>query len=276
MLLNRESLKNLFKKGKFPSENHFAHLIDSSINKVEDGFGKTPEDGLQLSPQGNHEPVMSVYERLDMPRASWQVKLLKNEEGKGLSFEKQTLNRENEVDSDSHLFLGNNGKVGINTTQPVSDLEVNGTVGIQTRVGRHFGVVPGDGKWHPILCHLTGVQAFEVVARIDGPKNHGKYAITHAVALAAFGGRHARKRIRQTRSYYGFFWNRIDLKWAGDTKDYHLMVRTWQHYGEDENGQTPMIKFHLTKLWDDSLFAGDIYPDRTCADIDPSLQEKPA
>lgn len=255
MLLNRESLKSLFTKGKFPSENHFAHLIDSSVNKVEDGFGKSPEDGLQLSPQGKRTQLISVYETLDRPHPDWQINLEKEGGEKGLSFDQVTINEENEVTTESRLFLGENGNVGVHTSKPWAPFEVNGTAGFKTRVGTYrYGYVPGDGQWNKILCGLTGVQAFEVVARIDGIKNRGKYAITHAIALSAFGGKLSRKRIKQTRAYYGWYWNRIELRWTGDIYDYNLEVRTNQPYGNDEYGNLIPIKYHITKLWDDQLF----------------------
>ncbi|WP_020570424.1 hypothetical protein [Neolewinella persica] len=119
----------------------------------------------------------------------------------------------------------------------------------------YYGQVPGDGEWHSILSNLNGVNAFEVVARIDGPKGRGKYAMTHAIALSTFGGKGSRSRITKTRAYYGWFWNRIELKWAGNTEDYSLKVRTRRHYGLADEGKISQIKFHITNLWDDGLFA---------------------
>ena len=37
-LINRQTLKNYFKKGGFATEKHFVDLIDSSLNVVDDGF----------------------------------------------------------------------------------------------------------------------------------------------------------------------------------------------------------------------------------------------
>jgi hypothetical protein len=79
--------------------------------------------------------------------------------------------------------------------------------------------------------------------------------MTHAIALSTFGGKGSRSQITQTRAYYGWFWNRIELKWAGSTYDYSLKVRTRQPYALTEEGQVCQIKFHLTKVWDDDLFA---------------------
>ena len=36
---NRANLKNLFLKGKIPKEGDFHELLDSTVNKVDDGIG---------------------------------------------------------------------------------------------------------------------------------------------------------------------------------------------------------------------------------------------
>lgn len=147
MILSRESLKQLFRKGKSPSEQHFAHLIDSSLNKMEDGIGKTAQEGLQLSPQGNFDQVLSVYERMDVPLPAWQIKLLRQNETKGLSFEKIGKDENNEPVSNSRLFLANDGNVGVHTTRPWAPFHVDTTAGIRSRVGTYaYGQVPGDGQ----------------------------------------------------------------------------------------------------------------------------------
>jgi len=223
---------------------------------MEDGIGKTAAEGLQLSPKGSFDQVLSVYERMDLPMPAWQIKLLRQNDARGLSFEKLEKNEDNEPEGTSRLFLANDGKIGINTTAPWAPLHVNTTAGLKARVGTHvYGQVAGDGEWHPIISQLKGMQSFEVVARIDGPPGRAKYAITHAIALRTFGGKGSRSKIPQTRAHYGWFWNRIELRWMGSVNDYSLEVRTRQHYGDDENGGMCMIKFHVAKLWDDELFA---------------------
>jgi len=44
-LLNRQSLINYFKKGSAPSERHFADLIESTVNIVDDGISREGENG---------------------------------------------------------------------------------------------------------------------------------------------------------------------------------------------------------------------------------------
>ena len=44
---NRASLKNLFLKGKIPKEKDFHDLLDSTINKEDDGISKIKEKDLK-------------------------------------------------------------------------------------------------------------------------------------------------------------------------------------------------------------------------------------
>ena len=69
-LLNRESLYERFKNGKRPNEKDFEDLINSSINKLDDGISKSFEAGLELAPQGEEgKEVISLYEKLNGEKA---------------------------------------------------------------------------------------------------------------------------------------------------------------------------------------------------------------
>ena len=241
-LLNRETLKNFFRKGTSPSEEHFAELIDSSVDKIDDGFAKSIEDGLQLAPQGKSAQVISMYYNKVDDDPDWQISLPNKDKEKGLKIQGKH--------GTVPLFIDDKAQVGIRTIAPAHTFEVNGTIGAKGRVGTFFkGKVPGNGKWQDILVKLDKPQVFEVVARIDGPTNSGKYAIAHAIAVSTYG--EANNNIRITGSHYGWFWNRIQMRWTGKNKDYALQIRTRSHYGEDEDGQFYFIKFHITSLWDD-------------------------
>ena len=102
------------------------------------------------------------------------------------------------------------------------------------------------GVGHTIVDFLNECHAFEVMAKI-GKKGRGLYAMTHAIALSTFalstfGKSHS--NIRHTKAYYGSFRNRIELRWAGDTFNYSLQIRTQRNYGEGR-----MIQYYVTNLW---------------------------
>ena len=87
-------------------------------------------------------------------------------------------------------------QIGINTDKPENSLDVNGTVGINTRVGIYKkGEISADGKWYKIIDNLDGLNIFEITARIDGKKLTGQYSLLHAIALSAYGGKRSKSSI---------------------------------------------------------------------------------
>lgn len=252
-LWNRESLKNFFRKGQFPTEMHFAYLIDSQVNKIDDGFAKSDEEGLRLAPAGSESTVLSIYKNSIENLPQWQLNVGRDP-GKGtLNFDAVRPDSNGKLIRESKMVLSESRGVGIGTAEPRTALEVNGTAGFHTRVGTYrVGEVDADGVWRPIISDLNAPSAFEVVARVDGGAGRGKYAVTHAIALGTFGG--GKNRIRQTRSYYGPFWNRIDLRWKSENIHYSLEIRTFQHYGLKPDGTAYKIRYHISALLDENAF----------------------
>ncbi len=256
-IFNRATLKGFFSKGKVPTEVQFVNLIDSMVNKMDDGFDKTPEDGLRLSATDKDNNVLSIFKSAGDQIPDWQVSLKQEDSGAGgLSFDRLVTDNDGKVVKKTVLALADNGNVGIRTNTPRTALEVGGVLGVATKVGTFkIDQVVGDGSWKDILMgtDIKGMHAFEIVARIDGPAKRGKYAITHAIAVSAFGG--GCNRVNQVRAYYGWFWNRIEFRWHGNkATEFTLQVRTNSNYGKKEDGTPCMIRFHITQLWDDALF----------------------
>jgi hypothetical protein len=250
-LWNREALKGFFRKGQFPTESHFGYLIDSQVNKLDDGFSKTDKDGFKLSPTGQENTVISIFSSATESDPNWQLNLKNDPSGIGLAFD--SYEAKDPPIKNTRLFLAENGHVGIGTTEPQTLLDVNGITSTKTRIGSlKIGEVDGDGEYKDILSDLNGIQGFEVVAKIEGAPGRGKYAITHAIALGAFSG--GTNRIQQTRSYYGWFFNRIDFRWRAVGDKYALQVRSFQHYGLKPDGTPYKIKYHICSLMDDSIF----------------------
>ncbi len=249
-LQDRDTLKNYFKQGSIPSEVHFQDFIDSTVNKVDDGLDKDLENGLQLSPRGSSKKLMTFYEDIKEKMSSWNLSLNADPRSKGLGFSHEN---ENEEETEHFpLYLQKGGGVGIGITAPDYTLDVNGVAGMHGRVGTfRKGEVPADGKWHDIVTGLNQIHAFEVVAMANGKKFRGKYAMTHAVAMAAYGG-YSRKKITQTRVYYRWFWNAISFRWKGGVHDFSLQVRTRSNYGIGNNQEQAYITYRVMKLWDET------------------------
>ncbi len=235
-LQNRNTLKSYFRKGQMPSEGHFNDLIESMLNKVDDGMSKTIDEGLQLSPIGTSQKLISFFKSIEEKNPAWSVEI--NGGNATLEFNNQL--------GDTVLSLQSDGKVGINQTQANYALDVRGTIGTHGRVGTlKQGTIPADGKWHPILENLTGCHALEVVAGV-GKKKTGKYSLIHAFALSTFGKSNSKIRIHQ--AYYGVRCNKLELRWTGDTYNYQLEMRTRCSF--DSQG-TIVAQYQLSSLWFD-------------------------
>ena len=254
---DRKTLAKYFKKGRFPSAVHFEDLIDSMVNKIDDGIDKSEGEGLQLAPQHNAETVISFFKQLvESQLPEWQVKLKSSNNQNGLSFDRVVPGKDGKAESESLFFLDNDQRVGIKTLQPRFDLEVNGSLGAKRRIGTYaIGMVDADGEWHKILTGLDKLQAFEVMAVAKGPPGDGKYAMTHALAISTYGK--SKNKIRQIKAHFGrFVWHRykIELRWSGDIHDYNLEIRTRRHFGADTTHGMSKIKYHITSLWDEDSF----------------------
>jgi hypothetical protein len=241
-LQNRNTLKNFFRKGQMPSESNFMDLIDSMINKVDDGMSKNIDDGLTLSPIGTSKKLMSFFKSIEDKNPAWSIEI----DNSALHIISNTQKGPLEI-----VTLKDGGNVGINNPDPQYALDVNGTLGIKERVGTHQqGKVLADGKWHKIMEGLNGCYAFEIIAGV-GKKRTGKYALIHALALSTFG--RSSNRIQINQAYYGTRCNKIDLRWTGDTYNLNLEMRTRCSYDGEY-----FINYNITNLWSDPAMEGSL------------------
>lgn len=247
----RDELKQYFRNGVMPSENHFSYLIDSTINKQEDGFSKDEDNGLRVTTLGDSKRLLSFYRATDDLEPFFRME--KDEQDLPALRIKPGNSDEDPADPGKSFFFHTNGNLGIGKkSDPRFKVDINGFTGMQGRMGTFkTGTVPANGKWHPILEQMDNCQAFEVMAR-TGRKGAGRVAILHATALAAYGGSH--NRVSQRCAHYGFFWNKIKLRWKGSTHNYALQLRSNSNYGEGVE-----IFYHITRLWSDDIFMPDEY-----------------
>lgn len=245
-ILGREDLKKHFRNGQIPTEYDFRFLIESMINKQDDGFRKDNEKGLVISPTGNSRKLMSFLKNVNDIDPFFAIE--KDEQGTAsMRFNAATDNNKDPED-DKSFFFGVNGSLGIGKRSDAAlKLDVEGFTGLQGRVGTYCGTVPADGTWHDIVERLDNCSAFEVMAR-TGKEGGSKFAIMHATAVSAFGTGKGRK-IRKTGSHIGFFWNKLNLRFRGSSHNYSLQLRTNANYGTGVD-----IHYRITKLWEDEKF----------------------
>jgi hypothetical protein len=236
-VVNRNKLKEYFLKGKTPTQDNFRDLIDSMMHREEEAL-LSDDYGIKVSARGSDKRLLSFFSNISDRSPNWFVEPYpKKSEEFGLNFLSQHQDK-----LVSHLFLGHNGNVGLGTLEPQNKLDVNGNIGMKGRRGYHYsGTVPGDGQWQNITPKLSRYQALEVMAQI-GKKDKGMHAITHAIALSAFG--QSRSAITKTRACFGSWRNKIDIRWRGTLYEYYLQVRTRRNYGEDHS-----IRYYITNLW---------------------------
>ena len=251
----RDQLKEHFKNGKIPTATHYEDLIDSMLHKVEDGISKDEEGGLNIHCSGESLNLLSLYPEINSSKPFFMVS---KDMQVPTSLKLGPINP-GEVGNDAQSFyFGRKGNFGIGT--PCSKnlrLEVRGFAGMEGRIGTYkndtnYKEAFADGTWYRITPDLNNCHGFEVVAR-TGKKGSGKFALMHAIALSAYGKRGG--KIRKTRAHFGFFWNKLNLRWNGTSKEYWLEIRTNSNYGDKAK-----IYYSVTKLWaDDSFLARGEY-----------------
>lgn len=228
---NRVSLKNSFLRGSIPREDDFHNLIDSTINKLDDGVRKEPGKAIGITADGPNEELLDFFRNIDDLEPRWKLSLKSSGGTEGLNLTDQN--------GKSRLFIEQSGNIGIGIEQPKNKLHVDGFVGMTGRIGYFaYGEVPADGEWHTIIDNLNHYNAFEVIM-VTGRK--GAHAITHAIAVSAYGK--SNPRINKTQGYFGRVRNKIDLRWTGSYFDYQLQIRTRRNIGDGV-----LINFYVTKL----------------------------
>lgn len=260
----REQLKKKFKVANIGYESYRA-LIDSAVNKKDDGIDIDERDGLRLAARTDTKKLLSFFDDRTDNKPQWSIR----------------LNPENILGLDiSHVsaegatfFLTVEGgsqedelgavRLGLGTNKPQYTLDVRGTVSMKTRVGAFkVGKVPADKKWYTILDEshgLSNCQAYEIFAHINDNDTE-RYALTHAVILISKGRRGETIRITRASSKYfwGKFLNKIKFRWKRVYGKYVIQIKARDHMGYNSVGQTKNIYFRVTKLWDQE-FENDNY-----------------
>jgi len=244
-----------FRNGLIPTQKHYEDLINSMLHKEDDGFSKDDENGFKIYSDNEFNRLVSFYKDSDATDPFFRISKDKAIPDclKMQPYDPSLSVTDNDNNDTTAVFFHTSGKLGVGKKcEDTYKVEVDGFIGMTGRLGTYQcdtikkETILADGKWHTIVPNLKNAQAFEIIAR-TGKKGTGKLAIMHAVALSVAGPKGG--RIRRTNGYYGFFWNKIKLRWIGSYKDYSLQIKTNSNYGDDV-----LIHYTLTRLWDDALF----------------------
>ncbi len=265
---DRPTLKKFFADGELPTGDHFADLVDSTVNQVDDGFDKTKEDGLKLAPIEPSTRLMSLYpESLD-GGGRWAVGYAAN----GRDLEIQWVDDAPDATRE-HPVLTLRPPVEAAREQSSSDgdapmppllaADVHGFVRAPGRLGvaalADRPTVEADGKWKPITPFMGGCNALELIAGF-GKKGSGRYALVHAFALNAYNPTGVlgnflwrKKRIRCQHAYYGTRSDKLQLRWFTNeerARSYRLEIRSRCAI------EGVSIQHFVTHLWSDPLMTG--------------------
>jgi hypothetical protein len=257
----RATLKNYFEEGSLPTQDHFADLIDSTLNMVDEGFSRTDRDGLRLRTPVQEHTLLSFYRGQGGDTPLWSAGF-----GEGGS---QFVLRAGDATAPPLLVLDPAAGLGVGTQAPRCTVDVAGTVGARGRLGAAPAVetaIVADGRWHDIAVDLHGCQAFEVMAGAGHPDDAGRFALLRAIAMNTHNpawwddllGR--KKGIRAQHAYYSRRCDRLQLRWAGEHGKgarYRLEIRSLCDYlGHRRSRDKPLppeqevrIHVYLTQLW---------------------------
>ncbi|QZE14369.1 hypothetical protein K4L44_00245 [Halosquirtibacter laminarini] len=222
---NRETLKKYFNKGKRPTEEHFADLIDSCENLVDDVYEQTRKVGLKVAPKVNSDEMIEFIKRMDDDEVVWSCRM-----------QKKKLNISG-ISGSSTTFAD------ISEDRNVPEMVTNNLIVSRGRIGNYaFGEVPADGQWHDIMTNLDGCHAYEIMAGATNKQK--KYVMAHVIATTAFN---KRNKIRYTQAMYRGWFRRIKVKFrrCGEHYNFSLAIKTQTNYGV---GCT--IKYNIACLWE--------------------------
>ncbi len=253
----RAQLKKKFEAANIGYESYRA-LIDSSINKKDDGIEIDDFDGLRLSPKEDNARLLSLFGDRTANSAEWFIRL-NPDNNRGLDISSELTEGRTLFltvdDKELNEELQPTIKVGIGTMKPQYTLDVDGTIGARARVGTFkASSIPADKQWHTILSEtdgLTDCQAYEIFAHIYDSSTE-RYALTHAVILIAKGRKGERIKITRASSRYlwGRFLNRIKFRIRREYGKDVVQMKARDHYGFSTTGKPKMIFYRITKLWD--------------------------
>lgn len=272
---NRKTLIANFADGRMPTQEEFGDLIDSVINIVDDGFEKTPTDGVKIAQLNNSDKLISFFDKIPVKEPLWSIAFSMPSQG-GDAGSNQNLNffygsnhatgltlaRAEVSDTGEETPNDATIRVGINNNNPEHAVDVEGTVASNGRLGRESGgeklEVLADGEWHSIITGLDGCQAFEIMAGLGKPGS-GRYALMHAHALSTFNSKNG--NITYHQAYHSSKCDQIELRWFGSAHKYALQMRTRCSYlkntaKKDEKKEEIYIRYYVTQLWFDPFMDG--------------------
>lgn len=238
---NRETLKSYFQKGRVPTEEQFAALIDSLHNINDDGcLTATEDDGLILYPAGNGRVLASLFSRqpvLPDAKPLWRISLADDgslviSNGQGVKF----------------LIIGKDGSVAMPERKDNGSGE-DREEPKEESVPDSDGIVKvkADGYWHDLPVEAAvkrksdGCRVYRISACWHHPRS-GKYAFCEATASHSDG---MRRKMSSRRKHWWGWSGKIKIRWQIQDRKLYLQMKSCRNrYGEE------YISCRIETLWD--------------------------
>lgn len=208
---NRATLREYFASGGRPTGAEFAELIESMLNMKDEGFAKTPDEGLKVTSAVNEPALLTFFRKEHGDHGLWSLRYggpgdprsedrspVGGDRGKrnplavlplpqgegGARLDPGSLSKVAPL-----IALHEEGRVSVGKHTADHMLDVQGMVAARGRVGTYpvpdETAVRADGEWKAVTGTLFGCAALEIVASVGDP-NTGHHATMHAVALNAY------------------------------------------------------------------------------------------
>lgn len=213
---SRHTLRSYFADGCRPTGAEFAELIESVLNMQDEGFAKTPDEGLKITSAANQSALLTFLREEQRDQGLWSVRY-GDPAGQGAKGRLGVAGRQaGQVGQGAPLavaplmtspdgkppkpgtdrqpvplvVLHQNHRVSIGKSSADHMLDVQGVVAARGRVGTY--PQPGrpedlaaDGQWKDVTDTLEGCVALEVVASVSA-ENTGHHAVMRGVAMNAY------------------------------------------------------------------------------------------
>lgn len=209
---NRAILKSYFRLGSSPTESHFADLIDSVPNLVEEGPIRTQRDGLLLYPRAEDGRMASAYrdpDELQDPRRvpCWSL----------------MLGNENEF-----LLMNEKGETVLSLSQDkkVCVYDAHEEERPAKREDESYHEMPADGHWHDLPIELesaasaSGCRVYHIIASYKTSQK--KYRMADATAGYCKG---SKLKISSAQKRWGCWWSPIRFRWNKREEGVFLQMR---------------------------------------------------
>lgn len=205
---NRETLKGYFKKGRVPTEEQFAELIDSMANLAEDGQVERTATGWAFHPTMNGRLDISLFTESPKDsgtKPSWTIS----------------------VTEDKRFVISNEDEEAVIEIAQDKTVTVHGGDEPKPASDDGYFTVPADRKWHDVPVDFpqgdSSCRVFALYASCND--NVGLCRLTRATVVWM---NNMEQWIESPQKHWWGWSGSVWLRWDGNSR---LQIRTKKRFG---------------------------------------------